>query len=411
MPSSRQLAHEILQEWNRGEQYAAALIDEAAIVHRLELRDAALLQTIVLGCLRHLSLLDHWIDGLTDGRHLEREAEWILRSGLAQLLILNMPPHAVVNETVGLAGRARGLVNAVLRRADRERPAIMAERPTLPLWIAYSHPDFLVQRWSKQFGAEQARALCAWNQEPSSVYVRMNNLAPGALEQVKQAPGIEDIGDGFYQCGSLPRAALAAGACYAQDPSTATAPCLLNPQPGDTVLDACAAPGGKTALLAQLMGNQGTLIASDSSSPRIRRLNANLKRLHVSNATTHQYDWVKGGPFPWGDLRFDRILLDVPCSNTGVMRRRVDVRWRLKTEEFKIIAALQLQLIKAAAQVLKPGGSLVYSTCSLDTEENEEVVQKALAEMPSLRLEETKQMLPQRDGFDGAYAARLVLVQ
>ena len=409
MPSSRKLALDVLQEWNRGEQYASALIDEAVIANRLEPRDAALLQTIVLGCLRHLSLLDHWIDGLTDGKHLEREAEWILRSGLAQLLILNMPPHAVVNETVGLAGRARGLVNAVLRRADRERPAIMAERPTLPLWIAYSHPDFLVQRWTRQFGADQARVLCAWNQEPSSVYVRVNELVPDALSLVRQTPGIEDIGDGFYQCGGLPRAALAAGACYAQDPSTATAPRLLNPQPGDTVLDACAAPGGKTALLAQLMGNQGTIIASDSSSARIRRLSANLKRLQVTNAITHQYDWVKGGPFPWGDLRFDRILLDVPCSNTGVMRRRVDVRWRLKQDEFKAVAALQLQLIKATVAVLKPGGSLVYSTCSLDAEENEQVVQKALAEIPSLRLEETKQILPQRDGFDGAYAARLVM--
>lgn len=409
MPSSRKLALDVLQEWNRGEQYASALIDEAVIANRLEPRDAALLQTIVLGCLRHLSLLDHWIDGLTDGKHLEREAEWILRSGLAQLLILNMPPHAVVNETVGLAGRARGLVNAVLRRADRERPAIMAERPTLPPWIAYSHPDFLVQRWTRQFGADQARVLCAWNQEPSSVYVRVNELVPDALSLMRQTPGIEDIGDGFYQCGGLPRAALAAGACYAQDPSTATAPRLLNPQPGDTVLDACAAPGGKTALLAQLMGNQGTIIASDSSSARIRRLSANLKRLQVTNAITHQYDWVKGGPFPWGDLRFDRILLDVPCSNTGVMRRRVDVRWRLKQDEFKAVAALQLQLIKAAVAVLKPGGSLVYSTCSLDAEENEQVVQKALAETPSLRLEETKQILPQRDGFDGAYAARLVM--
>ncbi|MDB6120365.1 MAG: rRNA ((967)-C(5))-methyltransferase [Verrucomicrobiaceae bacterium] len=409
MPSSRKLALDVLQEWNRGEQYASALIDEAVTAHRLDPRDAALLQTIVLGCLRHLSLLDHWIDGLTDGKHLEREAEWILRCGLVQLLILNMPPHAVVNETVGLAGRVRGLVNAVLRRADRERPAIMAERPTLPPWIAYSHPDFLVQRWTKEFGVDQAKALCVWNQEPSSVYVRVNELVRDALSLVKQAPGIEDIGDGFYHCDNLPRAALAAGACYAQDPSTAAAPRLLNPQPGETVLDACAAPGGKTALLAQLMGNQGTIIASDSSSARIRRLTGNLKRMQVANTTVHLYDWLKGGPFPWGDLRFDRILLDVPCSNTGVMRRRVDVRWRLKLEEFKAVASLQLQLIKAAVSALKSGGTLVYSTCSLDAEENQQVIEKALAVIPSLRLEDTRQILPQRDGFDGAYAAKLVL--
>ena len=175
------------------------------------------------------------------------------------------------------------------------------------------------------------------------------------------------------------------------------------------MLDACAAPGGKAALLAQLMGNNGTLIASDSSSSRIRRLEANLKRLQVKVARSYLHNWSKTTPFPWGDLKFDRVLLDVPCSNTGVMRRRVDVRWRLKLEEFKSTAALQLQLIKSAIPVLKPGGTLVYSTCSLDAEENEQVVQKALAEIPGLKLEETKQILPQKDGFDGAYAAKLVL--
>ena len=408
MPSSRKLALELLQEWNRGEQYAAALLDEAVATHNLEPRDAALLQAIVLGSLRHLSLLDHWIDHLTDGKHLEREAEWTLRAGLVQLLILQMPPHAVVNETVALAGRARGLVNAVLRRADREHEALMDGRASLPPSIAFSQPEFLVQRWTQQFGPDEALALCAWNQEPSPVYARVNELVPGAADLLKQTAGAEDIGGGFYRCASLPRQALAAGACYAQDPSTAAAPRLLDPQAGETVLDACAAPGGKTALLAQLMGNQGLLVATDSSSARIRRMEGNLKRLKVTNTRSYLHNWAKDGSFPWGSMLFDRVLLDVPCSNTGVMRRRVDVRWRLKLEEFKTVAALQLQLIKAVIPVLKAGGTLVYSTCSLDAEENEQVIEKAVAEIPSLKLVETKQILPQRDGFDGAYAARLV---
>ena len=410
MPTCRQLALELLQEWNRGEQYAAALVEEVVTSHRLEPRDAALLQAIVFGTLRHLSLLDHWIDGLTDGKHLERQTEWTLRMGLAQLLILHMPPHAVVNETVALAGRARGLVNAVLRRADREREAIMAERPTLPPSIAFSHPEFLVQRWTRQFGPAEAAALCAWNQEPSAVYVRANELVPGAQESLQSLPGMEDMGGGFFRCDSLPRAALASGACYAQDPSTAVAPRLLDPQPGETVLDACAAPGGKAAILAQLMHNEGTLVACDSSPTRLRRLSGNLKRLGV-NAQIYIHDWAKNAPPPWGGLRFDRILLDVPCSNTGVMRRRVDVRWRIKLEEFKVLAALQLQLIKAAVAMLKPGGTLVYSTCSLDAEENEDVIRQLLADLPALQLVETKQILPQREGFDGAFAAKLLLTQ
>ena len=285
--------------------------------------------------------------------------------------------------------------------------AIMAERPTLPPSIAFSQPEFLVQRWTRQFDAAQAAAICAWNQEPSSVYVRANGLMPGAEQAVKALPGLEDIGGGFFRCEGLPRAALASGACYAQDPSTAVAPRLLDPQPGETVLDACAAPGGKAAILAQLMRNEGTLVACDSSGARLRRLSGNLKRLGV-NAQVFIHDWAKSAPPPWGDLRFDRILLDVPCSNTGVMRRRVDVRWRIKLEEFRTLAALQLQLIKTAAALLKPGGTLVYSTCSLDAEENQEVVAKALADLPRLKLIETQQVLPQRDGFDGAYAAKLV---
>ena len=409
MPSARSLALEVLQEWNRGEQYAAALLEDASATCHLESRDAALLQSIVLGTLRHLSLLDCWTDQLTDGKHLERHTEWVLRCGLAQLLLLQMPPHAVVNETVALGGRARGLVNAVLRRADREREALMNGRDKLPLSIAFSQPEFLVQRWTKQFGPEETKRLCAWNQEPSAVYVRLNELLPNAAENLQQSPGLKDIGDGFFECQTLPRAALTAGACYAQDPSTAIAPRLLAPKAGETVLDACAAPGGKTSFMAQLMGNQGTIIASDSSSSRIRRLESNLKRLQVKNTRTYLHNWSRETPFPWGDLKFDRILLDVPCSNTGVMRRRVDVRWRIKLEEFKTIAALQLQLIKAVIPVLKPGGTLVYSTCSLDAEENEQVIAKALAEIPGLKLEETKQVLPQRDGFDGAYAAKLVL--
>ncbi len=406
MPSSRRLALDLLQEWNRGEQYAAALLDEMAAEHRLEPRDAALLQSIVMGTLRNLSLLDHWIEGLTDGKHLERQTEWVLRLGLAQLLILQMPPHAVVNETVELGGRARGLVNAVLRRADRERPAIAEELPTLPPWLRFSQPDFLVQRWAKQFGAEEAAALCAWNQEPAAPYVRVNELAPGAEETVKAQPGLKAAGDGFYQCEGLPRAALAAGACYAQDPSTALAPRLLAPQPGEMVLDACAAPGGKAALLAQLMGNEGTLVACDSSSKRLRRLSENLKRLGAK-ANVYLHDLAKPSASPWGDLKFDKVLLDVPCSNTGVMRRRVDVRWRIKQEEFKSLAVIQLGLLKAALKTLKPGGVLVYSTCSLDQEENQGVVEKALAEVPGLKLLEVKQVVPQRDGIDGAFAAKL----
>ncbi len=206
-----------------------------------------------------------------------------------------------------------------------------------------------------------------------------------------------------------PREALSQGKCYVQDPSTAIACELLAPQPGESVLDACAAPGGKTALIAQLMNNEGRIVACDSSPKRIPRLQENLRRMRVAIARTFELDWTtsKGVP-PWGALRFDRILLDVPCSNTGVMRRRIDVRWRLKPETFAEMTVVQSQILRATLPLLKPGGALVYSTCSIDPEENERLVESVLRDLPEFQAGETRSSLPWRDGIDGAFATKVL---
>jgi 16S rRNA (cytosine967-C5)-methyltransferase len=180
---------------------------------------------------------------------------------------------------------------------------------------------------------------------------------------------------------------------------------LLDPRPGETVLDACAAPGGKTALMAAMMGNEGRIIACDVSPGRIQRLRDNLQRLHVRIAEVRRHDPASDEAPPWGDVLFDRILLDVPCSNSGVMRRRVDVRWRLQEGDFKRLADMQSRLLRQSQRHLKPGGALVYSTCSLDEEENRGVVNRVLAEFPGLRLEDEVRSIPPVVGFDGAYAA------
>jgi 16S rRNA (cytosine967-C5)-methyltransferase len=187
---------------------------------------------------------------------------------------------------------------------------------------------------------------------------------------------------------------------------------LLDPQPGERILDACAAPGGKTSFLGAMMRNQGTIVACDRDPKRIRTLEENLARLGLEMTVAVYHDWTSDRVPPELDPNrsFDRILVDAPCTNTGVMRRRVDVRWRLRPEEFDKMQKQQLAILRSVIPLLKPQGALVYSTCSLEAEENEKVVERVLADWPALKLDRVKTSLPFRDGFDGAYAARLIKV-
>jgi 16S rRNA (cytosine967-C5)-methyltransferase len=214
----------------------------------------------------------------------------------------------------------------------------------------------------------------------------------------------------FVEFDSLPAKALDRGDCYIQDPSTALATHLVDPQPGERILDACAAPGGKTGHLAELMRNQGVITACDREIDRLRLLEKNLVRLGVENARVVQHDWASK-PIPLEIVSlapFDRILIDAPCSNTGVMRRRVDLRWRLRPDDFVRMQRRQIAIVRAIVSLLRPGGVLVYSTCSLEHEENEGVVRDVLANTSTLRLEKQEQLFPFRDNFDGAFAAKFI---
>ena len=358
--------------------------------------------------LRNLTLLDFWIGQLRSGR-LDHDSRDLLRLGLYQLFLLRTPEHAAVFETVALASaKSRSLVNAILRNAARKKETLHGLANKEELSVRKSHPQFLIDRWQKNFGPQNTEALCDWNNEPAPVYARINGLKISDDEFLATYPESERVSapEKFVHLTSIPENALAAGHCYIQDPSTAAACRLLDPQPGDRVLDACAAPGGKTGYVAELMKNTGFVLACDRDERRVETLADNLKRLGAEIVRTIRHDWAKESLNE--QTAFDRILIDAPCSNTGVMRRRVDVRWRLTPYDFARMAAEQLRIVRATLPLLKPGGILVYSTCSLEPEENEKIVERTLKEFPFLRLQDQKSILPFRDHFDGAFAASLV---
>jgi 16S rRNA (cytosine967-C5)-methyltransferase len=296
----------------------------------------------------------------------------------------------------------------VLRNAVRGKADLLQRAEAQELDVRRSHPQFLINRWTKNFGAEETEQLCEWNNRPALVYARINQLKISATDFVARYSGAERIEgwESFVRLGSVSPEALASGHCYIQDPSTAAACSLLDAQPGERVLDACAAPGGKTSYLAELMKDDGAIVACDRDEHRIGILRDNLERLGATNARCTHHDWTSGKPFE-DTAGFDRILVDAPCSNTGVMRRRVDVRWRLSPDDFLRMPALQTRIVRAVLPLLRPGGSLVYSTCSLEPEENEGVIDAILGKFPFLKLTEQRAVLPFRDGFDGAYAAKL----
>jgi 16S rRNA (cytosine967-C5)-methyltransferase len=312
-------------------------------------------------------------------------------------------------------------VNAVLRGYLRERSSTEAQLVELKRAqpaLGYSHPEWLCQRWRERWGEEPLRRLLEWNNTPPPIYARLNTLRatpdqltrewtregvdhapapcrwtrPGLVYEVKRHPPLTTL-PSFRQ-----------GFFYIQDPSTLLAVTVLQPQPGETVLDLCAAPGGKTTFLAQCMGNRGVIVASDPDPARCVQLRANCDRLGVTCVRWAETDADPNAPAP---ASFDRVLVDAPCSNTGVMRRRVELRWRIRPEELERLRRGQSGLLREAAARVEAGGTLVYSTCSLEPEENEQAVAEFLATQPGFRLEAEHRLAPFQDQVDGAYVAKL----
>lgn len=388
--------------------------------------DRRLCQELVYGTVRWQRTLDWLIGRKTQGRVQKTGLQNLLRLGLYQIFFLDrIPNHAAVNETVELAkrlgfGAQAGFVNALLRGYLREfqptKAALEDLKRTQPA-LGHSHPEWLVERWQKRWGIEPTNRLLAWNNTPPELFARVNTLKNDAgklLEQwraenvdydfvrhdwleenlvfrLKAAPPLE----------RLP--SFQAGKFYVQDPSTLLAVREMGARAGEDVLDLCAAPGGKLTCLAQMMGNAGRLIAHDISAERLKIVTENCARLGVTCATTA----LPSTMFAHVGTGFDRVLLDAPCSNTGVMRRRVELRWRLEPKEMERLRQGQLDLLRQAGSLVRPGGTVVYSTCSLEPEENRGVVDEFLHGHGQFGLERERELRPFVEGVDGAYVAAI----
>ena len=406
-------------------EFTEILLERALAGAPISPPDRGLCHELVLGIVRWQAALDWLIARKTPGRTQKPALQDLLRLGLYQIFWLDrIPGHAAVNETVEMAKRAgfgpqAGFINAVLRGCLREAEAtrrLLAELKTQQPALGHSHPDWLFERWKNRWDGERATLLMAWNNTSPPTYARVNTLRTDAAGLIEKWRG-EGVDYDFFtrdwtgenmifKLKSHPSLASLTsfrdGWFYLQDPSTLLAVRELDPQPGEAILDLCAAPGGKTTFIAQLVRNEARIVACDVFEDRLKLIRENCERLGVTGV-----EMSSNLQSAIGNRQFDRVLVDAPCSNTGVMRRRADLRWRIQPAEIERLRTAQLDLLRRAAVALKPGGILVYSTCSLEPEENSAVVRQFLAEHSGFKCERERELLPFADGVDGAFVSRL----
>ena len=429
----RELAFEFLMRIEGGGAFADRIL--ATADERLrETRDRAFLREIVLGVLRNKLRLDHIIGTFYDKgfSKLDPAMVVILRIGLYQLIWMNsVPDWAAVNECVKLAehraGRgASGLVNAILRRFGRDGEPSLPDDPAESLSVELSHPLWLVKRWIEAFGYDNARAMCVAGNEKHSVYVRTASHRIDAdtlqfrlseeaydVEPVVEMPGYFSISKA---AGLFDNDLFRDGFATVQDPSAGVAATLLTPVEGDDILDLCSAPGGKTTQLAELMNDKGSITAIDLHAKRLGLVKTAAARLglesvHCIEADAKTYVGEE-------NKQFQKVLLDAPCSGTGVLSKRLDMRWRVEFEDVQRLAGVQAELLDHAAELTASGGTLVYSTCTMEREENEDIVESFLKQHDDFALEKDDRfaayeidfgyrMMPHLLGGAGAYAAKM----
>ena len=378
MKNSRRTAAFIVARWILTKDFPATLLPDGP--------DRAFVQDLVYTVIRRLRPLRKVL-GLLVQKWPKGELEALLYVGAAQILYMDdVPDFAAVNETVEAAKvceqkSVAKVVNGVLRNLIRRRDELRQTIAEAPLEERESFPTELVRRWQARFGEEGAAKLCAWHNEPAKTYLARKD---GSFVELERGRRVADVPG--YDTGEF----------IVQDPGTALAVELMAVKPGEDVLDACAAPGGKTV---QLAWRGAAVTACEVNPKRRRKLEENVKRLGLAVAVE--------GVLPSNDRPFAKVLVDAPCSNTGVLRRRPDARWNWSVEKLAALVKLQAEILDTAAALVRPGGSLVYSTCSNEPEENAAQVEAFVARHPDFEVVECRESIPFETGCDGAFAALL----
>ncbi len=410
----RELAVEILLKVETRKAYADILLDHLLKRTALPARDRALLTQLVYGTLRWRGRLDWHLD-----RSLSRSLAGtkpylrnLLRLTLYQLLFLDrVPDYAAVNEAVELAkrhggGKAGGLVNAVaralLREKESQEPGLKGDRVSR-LSVFWSHPEWLVKKWSDYFGPDETEALLEANNQESFLTLRANRLKGdrAGLIELLRAEGFDAEPAAWAPQGIRLKQGSAAdrlpgfeqGLFQIQGEASQLIGYILDPRPGERIFDGCAAPGGKTTHIAELMEDQGEIIATDLSAQGLEKLKQNVRRLAVTSVKPFLVDLGRGLTEALA-APYDRILVDAPCSGLGTLRSHPEAKWHREERDIRRLSKLQKKLLGRAAGYLKPGGTLVYSTCTLTREENEEVVENFLDREKNWALEGVEGYLP-----------------
>jgi 16S rRNA (cytosine967-C5)-methyltransferase len=426
---ARACAYAVIRRVFEDGAYADRALHGEAGRHGLEPRDRALATRLAYGVVQRRATLDHVIASLA-GRpvsKLEPAVRATLRLGVLQLAFLDrVPAHAAVTESVELAKRdsrrGSGLVNAVLRRAAREAPGLVSALPDATpseAALKHSYPEWIAELWFDALGPAEARALMAAGNEPAETALRINTLKTETLELPVPAHPAELpeglVLDAPFDAFSSPL--WEQGLFMPQSRAAMAVARALGPRPGESVLDLCAAPGGKTTHLAALMGDEGRVVAVEKHTGRSDALRRTAERMGAACVEV-----VTGGAADPPAGPYDRVLVDPPCSDLGTLAARPDVRWRKDAETPNALAATQARILDAAANALRPGGILVYSTCTISPRENELLIGAFLERRDDFAVDELPsdlpvwdhpsvpgflQTLPHRDGTDGFFIARL----
>jgi 16S rRNA (cytosine967-C5)-methyltransferase len=396
--SARQVAFQALRQISKG-AFADVALDR--VLHKdIPPIDRRLITELTYGTLRRQRSLDARIDNLASKPAHQQPADLrlILQLGLYQIHHLDqIPDSAAVNTTVDLAKQngfpgLSGFVNGVLRQSVRQKGEEIPVPPNASeietIGIRHSFPDWIVEVWRSQFSAEDTALLCQWMNKTPSIDLRVNlskttfesalnafTEAGIAAEALPHVPAAIRLPHGVGSIQRLP--GFIEGHWIVQDSSAQLVSYLLDPQPGETIIDACAAPGGKTLHIAELMQNQGTIHALDRTTSRLKKLTQNRDRLGFTNIQPQTLDSATDSTFVG---KCDRLLIDAPCSGLGTVNRHADARWRQSPESVTELTALQQAILHNSAQWVKPGGVMVYATCTLHPEENERQMERFLSE-------------------------------